>query len=66
MKEELICETYEIATEATSGLVHSRQLLMRQLTNGDGDPGLCSYKGATFPTFIVMSNVASPLLTFSC
>jgi len=49
-----------------SGLVHSRLLLMRQWMNGVGDLGLCLYKGAALWTFIVMSDVASHLLTCSC
>jgi len=44
---ELIRETFERTTEVTSGLAHSRLLLMRQLTNGD-EKGLHPYKGATF------------------
>jgi len=34
--------------------------------NGDGDLDLCPHKGATFLTFIVISDIANPLLTFSC
>ena len=49
-----------------SGLVHSR--LLRWLTNADAGLGLCVCMGATATssTFIVISDVANPLLTFSC
>jgi len=46
---ELIRETFKRTTEATPdrGLVwRTAVLLMRRVTNGDRDPGLCPYKGS--------------------
>jgi len=64
---ELIRKTSERTTEATSDwdLVWLQQTVVDEAIDGDRDPGLCLYKGATFWTFIVTSHVASPLLTCS-